>query len=816
VLGVASAAAVLSRALAPRRVAAGVLAAGLALLSAWVLLWKGPGLARMVVLDGMADGAAVPAAILRLVPLTLAAALTGSLLGLAWGPRRVSQGTWLGIVLGGALAMLTAPWAPLWVAGAVGGSAIIWTLWRPAQLGGLLIAAACISLAWVGARPDPAVFAVGAWPLTRSADATLVDAQSRSASVVLLHQVDPRGAVTLRVPSSSWDPQRDRPLPGHQPERTIEQDGLLAESVGRGAEAETLAGHLAGLLAPQLGQVLVLGDDLAQALGAAVQHDFSSITVATPAPAAVRSMAMADPQLRAAWLDPRVRLAALPPGPLLATVGRMDAIIEIARAPWSDSFHVAPTPEHLNMVLGHLRPDGIYILVLHLAWVDDGRAPALASAVANRFPVVQAWLPPFGADSLILVASKQRFPLARLRERLKATPSLLDALDASIPEDLASLAVTDRQGLLEWHKATNAALPSPLGLGRAPVKRPVLHLSTLADHLAPADRIWVIEDPDATDLLAVRSRTRQSFLRLLGKASSGDIEGVFRQARELQRTGGQIGAASLDPLIDPHLADARRSLARARTEGPTSAAWDDALRYATTARMLAPSSPRPLVVLGEIALGKGQLTAANDDFGQALELDPHHVPALTGQARTARARGDSSRAIDLLRSATNEAPGDWRTWENLGVLLLQEDQLTESEQALRQAVMLTDGKKATPQLALAELMLDDGRAGAALLTAEGALAQQQSGYGWYLRGRAHYELGEKDRAEEDFQRAVIADPNMAEARGGIGLIQAERGELDQAAETFRAVLRLQPGNRAARENLRRVEADLADRQPDPQ
>ncbi|MCK6504635.1 tetratricopeptide repeat protein [Myxococcota bacterium] len=225
--------------------------------------------------------------------------------------------------------------------------------------------------------------------------------------------------------------------------------------------------------------------------------------------------------------------------------------------------------------------------------------------------------------------------------------------------------------------------------------------------------------------------------------------------------------------------------------------------------MLAPTSPRPLVALGEISLARGKVTHADEAFQQALALDADHVPALTGQARAARARGDDPRAEALLRQATVAAGQDWRTWQNLGVFLMERERLPEAEETLRTAILRSDGQQAAAHLALAELLLRDGRPAAALLTSERALELQESGHAWYLRGRAHYDMGEAQRAEEDFRRAVLLAPDLYEARAGIGLVLAERGELEQAAEAWRAVIRLAPDNRTARETLRRIEEDIA-------
>ena len=101
----------------------------------------------------------------------------------------------------------------------------------------------------------------------------------------------------------------------------------------------------------------------------------------------------------------------------------------------------------------------------------------------------------------------------------------------------------------------------------------------------------------------------------------------------------------------------------------------------------------------------------------------------------------------------------------------------------------------------------------ALVESERAVQLEKSGYGWYLRGGAHFELGQLDAAEEDFRGAVLAEPRLAEARGAIGHIQALRGDLAGAAESYKSVLALEPDNAAARENLQRISELQAQRTP---
>ena len=80
---------------------------------------------------------------------------------------------------------------------------------------------------------------------------------------------------------------------------------------------------------------------------------------------------------------------------------------------------------------------------------------------------------------------------------------------------------------------------------------------------------------------------------------------------------------------------------------------------------------------------------------------------------------------------------------------------------------------------------------------------------WFLRGRAHFGLREYETAEEDFRRAILADPKMDNARGAIGNCRIARGDLEGAAQAYRSALHFNPNNKAAKDNLIKVEQELS-------
>ncbi len=808
VLLVAGAAALLARPLGPIRPGLATLAGASSLLIQWLLLWKGPGLARRALLDPTAIHPLLPPELSAQASLILAAALGGLALGLSFGRRRASPLSWLGLPLGALLVGVGEDAVWIWVAGGVAITAPLWSLRREVQVGGVAVAALAAGLGWMGARPDPSLWSAGAWPLLRTPVAAAEDAGLRAQLQTEVVQVGVRGSWSVLRAAAPAD---ERPLRSEAVAASlrIEVDGLVVEGRGRLAEAEALGGHLAGALAAEQRSVLVLGDEAGRATSSTTEHPFERIVVATPPRAIVQAMAELAPALKATWLDPRVLLRPHPPALVLAEGRRFDAIVQIIRTPWASASQPAPTAALFASAGAALEEDGVYILVLHSLWMEAGGPAAIAATFSEAFPAVQAWLPPQGADSLILVGSQQPLPLQRALTRLPRSGSWDSVPGIRSAEDLASLAISDAPGLRAWQDTLGAHMPAADRLSPSIRQRPILHLASLANHLAAAEAIWAIEPQAELTPLRARLEAREGFLRLLGEATGGDMEAVFTRARALRDAGEGLGGASLEDLIEPHLRDGRRSLERASREGIASKSWDEALRYAMTAQMLAPTSAGPLVLLAEIDLGRGRVAQAEEGFAKALELKPDELSALTGAARTARLRGDLSAARGHLEAATRVAPRDWRTWQNLGVLLMQSGEREAAEEALQRAILYSEALEPGPHLALAENQLDAGKAAAALLTADRANATQETAYGWYLRGRAHRDLGQSQRAEEDFRRAILLDPELAEARAGIGLVLAERGELEQAAEAWRTVVRLRPDNGVARETLRRIEEDIA-------
>jgi len=67
-------------------------------------------------------------------------------------------------------------------------------------------------------------------------------------------------------------------------------------------------------------------------------------------------------------------------------------------------------------------------------------------------------------------------------------------------------------------------------------------------------------------------------------------------------------------------------------------------------------------------------------------------------------------------------------------------------------------------------------------------------------GVGHYKQGHWDVAEGHFQKAIKADPNLAEARYNLGLTLDKMGKHDAATAAFKKAVELAPANPAIKDS----------------
>ena len=741
--------------------------------------------------------------VLLLLPLVCAGAVLGPALGSLGALRGAPWLLGAGLIAG---ALSPSVEITTWVAVATALAVVLGTSPPIPRFVAALCGIGLVVGDWQGIRPSPESLVTGLHRTVRSGEAWDRERAMKATMTAVDTEAGPQGAVIVRAPVAWAETAGQRGRPDRW-NHHVEQQGTVSTSTGREAEAERLAGHLAALLAPERPRAVILGDPGGRALAALLVHPVDSVDVSVPVPTVTRSVAMLDPAAREAWLSSRVRLRDIHPDSLLRTTSESDLVLEILRSPWRDAVHAAPDPAHLDAVRSAVGAEGTYVLAVHLSWFDQGTVAAVAREVSERFGHTQLWLPTSGADTLFIVGSPRPPSLRTFEFRFVEAAADMRELGIPSAEVLAGFAVGDGITAGAWEPA--GRLPRTDRLPDAVLRKPVLHLGSVAWHLATPPRLWTLDGAlMSTEALADRIAGRRTFLELLSDASTGDLQGVFAAAQALVAREGDVATQALETLIEPQMMQARDALRRAIVEGPSSRFWADAQRNATTARMLSPRSVAPPLLLGEVALAQGNLNSSREFFAAAAALAPENTAARTGLARVAIARRDFAGAEAHLREAVQLAPQDWQAWSNLGRHLTETGSTVEAEEVLRRAATMAGDESVEPHLRLAELYLTTERPTTALVHAERAVLMEGSAESFYLRGRGYFAVDELDQAEDDFRRAVLTDSRHARARGAIGHVRALRGDLKAAVESFRQVVVMDPTNAAARENLDRAEALL--------
>ncbi len=583
-------------------------------------------------------------------------------------------------------------------------------------------------------------------------------------------------------------------------------DGLPLEHQGRLAASERLAGLLARALAPRFDRALVLGDTQGHVTGGLVQVLVERTTVAVPHAEALRAQARVDSELSAVFLHPTVALVRGANEQVVRQAGPQDIVVEVARTPWQDGLQGLPGPRQLAARRELLTSrQGLYLLVADTTRLDE---PALRDLIADMlavFPHTWAFLPPTGADQVLLAgwvgearANWDQFLAVETiaLDRLSALGlgSALDLADRAAvgPEGLSALAGSAGRAQRVW-------LPSDLHTG------PFLSLELLEPHLEGPEA-WLDTGPltQVQDILSARVETKRRALRLLGRAVRGDTEGVFTESRELLASSD--GEQALDPILAPYLDRARDLLREARAQGLGSRRWGEALGELEAARLLNPRSTEVLALLADTHLALGNVPRAEETYAVVLELDPGHLGALLGSAQAALLMERFDEAERLLREAAQRNVRTWVAHHNLGEFLANAHRYDEAEKHLKLAIDLGDARQAAPHAALSTVYLERGDIAASLLQANRALALSDTAEHRYLVARAHYELDNLGIGLSHAQKGALRDPNHLGSHFIVGLIQGQRGQHGQCVRTFKRVLELQPGNEPAIQNLRRCQA----------
>jgi len=768
--------------------------AGIAALLTPALLAGLPGLTmeRIVPLAGSGDPRQVIAALGALLVLP-----GGLLIGLAW-PRASRSRAGLAPALAGLAAGLLlgidsgpATWShALWLATAAGALALLRGGGRARRALGLAVAVAAVS-ARAGTAPLPEIELLTGWTYQ------LRDGRGPDRAAHLQKQLTPL--------VGGWGPggaaliQRDE-----REQLVLRLDGLPLEYSSRAADTERMVGHLAGALAQGGRQAMVIGDDLGLVTEGLLTQGFDQIDIAVPDVEGLRGLASVRPAINETQLNPAVRHIRESANVQLRRGPARDAIVEVARTPWADAHQSLPGEWHLSLRASVLNDGGVYLLVVPSLWMESAQLRGLVGDFVDVFPAAWMFLPPVGADQLILAGwtAERKVPWAEAQGALQQGAADLAELQVRSALDLADRAIVDRQGLLALASDDRARLP---WLGGVLHRLPRMNLPLFKDEIDTAADLFDVGEEVALRL-ENRAVCNREFVLLLEAASGGALDKVFETGRALSERS--CGNRSVETVITSGLERAREQLARGWAEGPSSPAWSRAIQELQGALLIAPRSPEALTLLGEAYYAQGNLGRARTQFEKALEEDEAYMPALHWLAQVEMDSNNYKAAEVLYRRAAERYPDSWLAAFKLGSFLLRTGRDDEAERMLKRSSAL-DPKQYQPHLALGDLYISKGQDQQVIIQGEQAVAIEENAHTLTLRGQGYLRVQQYDAAERNFNKAILNDSSFWQARLSLCLTYGAQQRYSDAIAAAEQGLLIKPGDANLQQCVKMAETNLA-------
>jgi superkiller protein 3 len=214
--------------------------------------------------------------------------------------------------------------------------------------------------------------------------------------------------------------------------------------------------------------------------------------------------------------------------------------------------------------------------------------------------------------------------------------------------------------------------------------------------------------------------------------------------------------------IDPEYLDAYNNLASTFAR---VSRFDEAVRVFRSALVLAPQNAELHLNLSRALRGKGSLDAALNELRPLLK--DNDSPDLECEiAEILKQKGDFKDAVAASEKALALRPGMPRAYQNLGLALQGDSARLITQQKVHQRHVPKRGAK------------DSYDAGSELLS-----------------------KGEIQGAQKEFEKAVLADPNWAEAHNLLGFVTGQSGDLPGAISQLHKAVGLDPTLATAHYNL---------------
>ena len=525
-------------------------------------------------------------------------------------------------------------------------------------------------------------------------------------------------------------------------------------------------------------QILILHDATGLVNSELEESQGQQILAQVSQPSLTRILAETIPTAKNDWLNPNRQLLTGSSGSILTSNTKLDLVIDIVDHPWPSSLSDGLHPRHIVNIQKSLSEEGIAAFIIHLKLIPKNGLATLAHRIEAVFPNTLYMMPENNIDSILVLASNTSFTYRFFKDRLQRNnPSLLGHI------------IFRKYPLFSSEEINFTPQYQP------PI--PFAHLTQLSNYVDTAQKIWPTIPIDEVSTLNAELETRKEYLFLLSEGIAGNLEALRQNT---------LPEALADSLVAPHIRSAKKEILKAQIDGQSSPYWSEAKRYALTAQMIDPNALEAWLLLGEIALGEGFLELAVEKFSKAQELSPTSIEALNGLARVAGLQNRLEDMERLLLEAQQLEMGNWITHYNLATFYQQQGASDKSISLLQDALELPNGDNKKTRIGIVEYYIEQEEWTRGLLEIDRLIQQRStpSATMWFLRGRIHFGLELWEKAEIDFRKATLEDPQMHAALGSIGLIKIALGDLEGAAQAFRSTLRFDPNNDVARRNLQQV------------
>jgi predicted CXXCH cytochrome family protein len=207
--------------------------------------------------------------------------------------------------------------------------------------------------------------------------------------------------------------------------------------------------------------------------------------------------------------------------------------------------------------------------------------------------------------------------------------------------------------------------------------------------------------------------------------------------------------------------------------------------------------------LAEAYWKTGAVDKAIANYEKALLLRPSLLPSLRNLGNALMAKGDHTKAAEVL----SRAPNDAASLANLGEANRRRGNPTEAIAVLRKAASL-DPVLPEARFWLGRALEESGAPGADGAYEEAIRIKPNYAEAHYYLGTLLGRSGDSKRGEKHLLAAVRHDPSLADAYNNLGNLAAQAGQAEKAIAFFSKTVALKPEHYAAHLNLGVALAEL--------